>query len=261
MRRYGAACTAVVALTTAALALATPATGAPPAHSPAVAGGSVTSLTMTPASVAVDGLTGTAVAHIAVTASDTNGAIGACTNSDMEVSWRDRLIVFLRPVGTGPADPVRVDLFTHTTQPDGEHWSGDWRIASTRDGTWHVSGLWWCAGLDDFAVAPASLGLDPTITVTGTRVPTVTYVHSPRIAAYDAHQWLVATYRGSSGRPLAGYRVVYGEDTMCGFDGDGIRNVTTDSRGRVVVRLIGSVFQCLYLAYPAGFPGRLARRS
>ena len=221
--------------------------------SAATATPAVSSLTMTPGPLEVDGLTGVGLAHIEVTASDPNGPIGVCDAMDAEIYWMNQITVTLVRTSGGPATRVTLQLRQHATGVDGEHWSGDWRVAATRGGTWTITNLWWCSGSTFSAVDPPSLGMVRTVAVVGSHVPTVSLVRTPRVAAYDGRQWMVATYRGTTGRPLVGYRIVYGDDTTCGFDGNGVSNLVTDSRGRVTVRLT-SLWQCLYFAYPGGLP-------
>jgi hypothetical protein len=234
----------VAALVTTVLGAAAPAS--------AVTGGTVTALAITPGAVSAEGLTGTGIVHVSVTASDTRGPIGECSSA-FRFTERHHITVELVRTSGGPTAAAFVRLTTHTTEADGEHWSGDWRVGSTRNGTWTAAYLWWCVGSDSYGGFPRDLGLTSTVTVTGTRAPTATFARVPRIAGYDAPQSVVATYRGSSGRPLVGYRIAYGTNVTCGSDVNGRTLLTTDRLGRVTVRL-SNAQQCLYFTYPGGWP-------
>ena len=219
-------------------------------------GGTVVSVSVDPGPFTVDGLAGSAVATITVVATDPRGPIGDCAYPDFEMSWMNLISVELTRTSGGPTEYVGVDLKTHSTGVDGEHWTGKWRMGSTRGGTWTITGIWWCDGEDYHSSDPRDDGMTVTTQVVGTHAPTVSFVRVPAIAGYAARQWMVATYRDGYGHRLTGYKIAYGDDDMCGFSGSGRSTLTTDSHGRITVRLRSMLNECLYLTYPGGRPGK-----
>lgn len=248
MRRSWSTSTLMAVALASALAISPSTT---PSATAASSGGHVVSVAVDAGPFVVDGMTGSATAAITVVATDTGGAIGVCNGAEFEPAWLHEIELVLTRTAGGPADQAVVHLRTQAAAGDGEHWTGSWRIGSTRGGTWAVSSLWWCQGDTSFSGTPPS---PATLEVVGTHAPTVTYTRVPLIASFGARQWMVATYRDGHGRPLVSYPIVYGEDTTCGFDGDGDRQLATDSRGRVAVRLYRNLWQCLYFAYPGRLP-------
>ena len=217
------------------------------AASPAAAAGTghVTSLTADAGPIAVDGLTGHKEAVISLVATDDRGAIGTCAAQDF-YGWNLIQVSLHRTVR--PHDTVSTYLSHTSTGVDGEHWSGTWRIGSTRNGPWVITTVRWCVGHTDSVVDLRASGLTSTITVVGTHIPTVTYTYVPATVPYYGRQWLVATYRDGYGKPLARYPIVYGQDDQ--FDPPGKSVLLTDSHGRLTVRVVHFGIQGVYFANP-----------
>ena len=207
--------------------------------------GHVISVTADPGPITVDGLTGHADATISLVATDDRGVIGDC--ADREDPTGKLVQVYLRRT-IRPHDSVSTFLTRSSIEADGEHWTGTWRIGSTRNGSWTIWRIRWCQGHVHYAVDPRDLGITSTITVVGTHVPTVTYTYVPPIAPYLGRQWLVATYRDGYGHRLARYPIVYGQDDQ--FEPPGKSVLLTDSKGHLIVRVVHHGWQCLYFANP-----------
>lgn len=122
-----------------------------------------------------------------------------------------------------------------------------------------MTNVWWC--WDDAFVAWGDESVDPRVDpgvtastqVVATHVPSVSLTWIPAIAAPDARQWIRFTYRDGYGRRLAHRIVTYGEDTACGMDSDGIRQLVTDVHGQLTIRISRAVWQCGYLTTPGAF--------
>jgi hypothetical protein len=218
----------------------------------AEATGHITSVTADPGPIRVDGLTGYADATISVVATDDRGAIGDCAARDF-YGWNLVRVNLRRTIR--PHDTVSAYLNRTSVDTAGEHWSGTWRIGSTRTGVWTITSISWCQGHVMFAVDPRDLGLPAHIAVVGTHIPTVTYAYVPAVVPYLGRQWLVATYRDGYGKPLARYPIVYGQDDQ--YEPPGKSVMLTDSTGRLTVRVVHRGIQGLYFANP----GTLSRPS
>ena len=244
MRRRSLAVVLLAASLVAALGLQAPAAAVDPVH--------VTAVTADPGPFAVDGVSTNAAIPISLVATDDRGAIGQCIAGDGE--WGSRVAVTLERTAGGPPATTSLDLRTHSTSTDGEHWTGVWRAGSNRGGTWTITALRWCVGATFVEVDPRAVGITASTVLTATHVPTVTYRYAPAVAKYGARQWVTATYTDGYGQPLRSYPIVYGDDNMCGVDFDGNRQLSTDTHGQVTVRIAHGLLQCLYFAYPGRLP-------
>ena len=143
-------------------------------------------------------------------------------------------------------------------------WSATWKVASPWSGTWTVTRILGCvsggvmAGDQPmFDVRPPDVGLARTVTVTGTKAPTMTMTRTPTIAPYGKNQLIRFTYRNGNGTPLAGRRIAVGWDTECGFYGWGAITATLDTKGsyavnRSAANTAGKGDRCPMLTTPQG---------
>jgi len=246
---------AVAGLTATALVTCLVA-GPPVTRQAAAAASPVTAASVSPGPFSVDGLTGTVTATVSVVL--VGGGPGSC-NQDFEYMWKNAVLVALTRTAGGPADVVTVRLVKHQQLADGAHWTGGWKIGSTRSGTWTITHAGWCSGAESYGYDPRDQGLVATTTVHGTHPPTLSTTHVPAVVRWDAKQWLVATLRDGYGHRLAHFPIVYGADTSCGSSDDGSSLVTTDRHGRVTIRLYRSLWECLYLVMPPRLPISSAR--
>lgn len=251
------------ALATTALGVAFLAGPAPGAATAAVLPTHVVAVSSTPGVLAVDGVRGTADARIDVVATDDRGAIGDCDAMPQDLPGEGRLVEvdLQRSPGVAQRDKATVWLHHVTTDAAGEHWTGTWHVASTRDGTWTVRGIWWCTGMHLVDIDPLELGIDTSITIHGTHLPTVVYAYVPAVVPYGGRQRMTAHYTDGYGRALAGYRIVVGRDELC-LPSSGLlvgeRLAVTDAHGAITVPVIHGSIQCVFLANPATNPLTIA---
>lgn len=211
---------------------------------------------MDPGPFAVDGLTVTADATISVHVIEPRGdGAGACLWYYPTYDCESVSALLVRTAG-GPTRSAKVHLYlTEGTRNDGT-WTGVWHIGATRAGTWTLTDVAWLYGDSpwqhvDPRVAP---GVTATVRVDATHVPTVGVTRIPALVPYGARQWVQYTYRDGDGRPLAHWPVAYGSNRSGEHCSEGERTITTDSLGRITLRIYyltaSPVAECLYLTVP-----------
>lgn len=226
----------------------------------------VDAVSVTPGPHAVSGF-GTASATVSVTLHDSDGVSAGCDEAGVLNGHVG--VTLTRTTGA----PTSVELLLTGVSGDGKSgtWAGEWRIGSTRSGTWVVSSVRWCTyDMAQFEATIRSVdprvspGITATTTVVGTKAPTVLRQRVPVVAAWKARQWLTLTYRDAAGRALAGRAVRVGSgEAACGLMSFGDRVVRTDASGRIALRLYpkgsrSSMPVCAYLTVPAGADPALA---
>jgi hypothetical protein len=215
----------------------------------------VTALSVSPGSLAVSGLLGSQVATVTVSVT-ADPPVGVSPEEPGAICSGHVYVALHRLVGAPTAD-VLVQLNLASGDLSSGTWTGDWRVASTRDGTWVVSQVGWCNGRsamdplgpDGVVVDPRTIGLTRTLVVAGQDQPRVTVTRVPTVAVWGKPQSERFVYTNVRGTPLAGRRITYGEDTSCGFSGDGGATPTLDNHGGITVD-VGPLQRCLYLTNP-----------
>lgn len=227
----------------------------------------VDSVVVDPGPFVLDG-TQTATAAISVTLHDVVGVRDRCVNTVpvLDSLWPEYGVgVRLMKISADPHETVLVRLSPSSGSPTAGTWSGQWRMASTRSGTWVVTEVQWCAHtVDDPAwgdealrmIDPRAPGSIAAITVVGTHVPSVTRRAVPAVVAWNAPQSVELTVRDGQGRPWAGRRLVVGlaaGTSRTNIDPclstSGRTTVAADATGRVTLPLVPEG----PLAFPGGF--------
>ena len=226
----------------------------------AVPGYGVDAITVSPGPHRVSGF-GTTSATVSVTLHDSDGVSAGCDEAGV---LNGHVGVTLTRT-TGARTSVEVLLSGVSGDGKSGTWAGEWRIGSTRSGTWVVSSVRWCTyDMAQFEATIKSVdprvspGIIATTTVVGSQAPTVRSQRVPVVAAWRARQWLTLTYRDAAGRALAGRAIRVGSgEAACGFMSFGDRVVRTDASGRIALRLYPkgsrtSMPVCAYFTVPAG---------
>jgi len=194
----------------------------PVTSSAADASGTVVSVSVDPGPFTVSGFAGQATSRITVVVDDPAGfmAVGSGTP---EWDYTGVEAVLVRTSG-GPSARVAVDLSQVSLSGTTGTFSGVWRIAATRGGTWTLTDLIWLslAGIhhQDPRVSPDAT---QTVTVVASQVPTATWALVPgTVPAYvnrnlptTTVQRARVTFRTSTGAPIVGATVLWGTEYSC----------------------------------------------
>ena len=246
------ACAAAVAVAAVPLGLAGPA---------AAAGEALTAVVVGTPAVAVDGF---GSADVAVSVEMTLASpVRSCAGQEARLAGRP----WVRLTRTSGATGIRVDDVVDVplvTPPGGDPaatagtWSGTWKAASSRNGTWTVTGVGACteAAPAGWSVDPRGQGISSSVTVNGTGAPRLSVAMPPTV--WGARSTTVrAVVSDASGKPLTGRTVTFGKDGGCGTAADGGAAATTDSRGVATLVTRPRPVMCAYLATPAAVALRI----
>ena len=246
------ACAAAIAVAAVPVGLAGPA---------AAAGESLTAVTLGTSAVTVEGF-GSADVAISVDMTLASPARG-CTGQEARLAGRP----WVRLTRTSGATGIRVDDVVDVplvTPPAGDPaatagtWSGTWKVASSRNGTWTVTGVGACTDAvpGGWFVDPRGQGISSGVAVTGTGAPRLSVAMTPTV--WGARTTTVrAVVSDASGKPLTGRTVTFGKDGGCGTAADGGAVATTDARGVATLVTRPRPVMCAYLATPAAVALRL----
>jgi len=119
-------------------------------------------------------------------------------------------------------------------------WTAAIRVPSTYDGSWQVTAVWATNSQDgSLFVDPRKVGITRTLTVRGSRQPSLSLGFSPKVpVGNQAVNIKGRAVDADTGRPLAGILLNLGAGSEnCGvFDYGGAGSVTTNAKGYYVFR-------------------------
>jgi len=117
---------------------------------------------------------------------------------------------------------------------------GNLLVTSVDNGVWTLASVGWYVDGSNLAWTSVSLASSPvdgrSVTITGTHPPTVTSRLVPSVVPYGGRQWVQYTFRRSDGTPLVGRYVSWCYGESCFYSWWAPR-ASTDSHGRAAVRL------------------------
>ena len=217
----------------------------------------ITAITVDSGPFSVDGLLGSAPANVSISITSPDD-VGRCS-----AGYPDTLVIDNHVVATltrtsgGPVESVLVYLTLASGSLSSGTWTGAWNIGATRGGTWTLSRVSWCYGLEEFraAIDPRAEGFVRTVRVEGTHVPRVTSFRTPVVAEYGARQSITFTFYGSSGNLLRNRPTTLGqlEYGACGTFLNGNTMRSTNDRGQLTLITVPTALNaqaCVYFANP-----------